>query len=61
MTWTQDEADRIHRCRECGEIGRYKKVMNVRGRLSLYCHEEEKSCFNYVTRNFLQEAMAARG
>lgn len=61
MTWSQDEADRIHRCRECGEIGRYKKVLNIRGRLSLYCHEEEQSCYNYVTRNFLQEAMAARG
>lgn len=44
----QDNLDRIHRCRDCGEIGRYKKVMNVRGRLSLYCHDEEKSCYNYV-------------
>jgi len=44
----QQEADRIHRCQDCGEIGRYKQVMNVRGRLKLYCHDEEVSCYNYV-------------
>lgn len=48
MNMIQEKADMIHRCRDCGEIGRYKKVMNVRGRLSLYCHDEEKSCYNYV-------------
>lgn len=38
----------IHRCQDCGEIGRHKKVLNKRGRLLLYCHDEEKSCYNYV-------------
>lgn len=56
MNMAQENADRIHRCRDCGEIGRYKKVMNVRGRLSLYCHDEEKSCYNYVAQNLLLAA-----
>lgn len=57
MNFDQEQADRIHRCRDCGEIGRYKKVLNKRGRLLLYCHDEEKSCYNYVTRNLLQEVL----
>jgi phosphoribosyl-AMP cyclohydrolase len=35
-----------HACRECGERGRAKKVMSVRGELRLYCHDDERSCFN---------------
>lgn len=57
MNFDQEKADQIHRCQDCGEIGRYKKVLNKRGRLLLYCHDEDKSCYNYVTRNLLQEVL----
>lgn len=40
--------DRVHRCHECFERGRDKALLNVGGALKLYCHDEEKSCFNYV-------------
>ena len=53
----QDHLDRIHRCQGCGEIGRYKHVLNRRGRLMLYCHDEEKSCYNYALR-ILREKVA---
>lgn len=53
----QDHLDRIHRCQGCGEIGRYKHVLNKRGRLMLYCHDEEKSCYNYALR-ILREMVA---
>lgn len=39
---------RIHRCVDCGEIGRTKEALKVRGRIKLLCHDEEKSCYNYV-------------
>lgn len=44
----QEEADKIHRCRECGERGRAKAVLSFGGELRLYCHDEEKSCYNFV-------------
>ena len=36
-------------CDSCGEIGRQQYVM-LRGwdSLAYYCHDEEKSCYNYV-------------
>jgi uncharacterized Zn finger protein len=48
MATTITRDDRIHRCHDCGEIGRVKEVLKIRGRLKVLCHDEEKSCFNYV-------------
>lgn len=58
MVTEQDALDRIHRCQGCGEIGRYKQVLNKRGRLMLYCHDEEKSCYNHAVRVLLQQQAA---
>ena len=58
MTFSQEKSDRIHRCVDCGEIGRYKHVLNKRGRLMLYCHDEEKSCYNHAVRVLLQQQAA---
>jgi hypothetical protein len=44
----QAELDKVHECRECGERGRAKGVLSFRGELRLFCHDEEKSCYNYV-------------
>lgn len=33
-------------CADCGETGRAQKALDYQ----LYCHDEEKSCFNYVNR-----------
>lgn len=45
-TMTQDTT--IRRCEDCGEIGRPKAALKIRGRIKLLCHDEDKSCFNYV-------------
>jgi hypothetical protein len=42
--------DMIHRCRDCGEIGRQKENLNPFDRLDLYCLDEEKSCYNHALR-----------
>jgi hypothetical protein len=45
---TQSESDKVHACYDCGERGRAKRVLSYRGELRLYCHDEEKSCYNYA-------------
>jgi len=46
MPERQAEADKLHKCHLCGERGRAKRVMSFGGELRLFCHDEEKSCFN---------------
>lgn len=43
--------DMTHACHECGERGRIKELLNVKGQLKLLCHDEEKSCYYYVLRS----------
>ncbi len=38
-------------CDDCGEVGRDKELMLVGwDAIAYYCHDEEKSCYNYVLR-----------
>jgi hypothetical protein len=48
MSLEQMELDKPHRCRGCGERGRVKGILSFSGELRLYCHDEEKSCYNYI-------------
>lgn len=38
-------------CDDCGEAGRPKAILPVADVLAYYCHDEEKSCYNYVLRS----------
>jgi hypothetical protein len=35
-------------CDDCGEAGRHKNVLPVMDSLAYLCHDEEKSCYNYL-------------
>jgi hypothetical protein len=48
MSWVMTQDTTIRRCEDCGEIGRVKAALKVRGRIKLLCHDEDKSCYNYV-------------
>jgi hypothetical protein len=43
---TRDE--RRYVCDDCGEAGRPKAILPAMDVLAYYCHDEEKSCYNYV-------------
>jgi len=35
-------------CHDCGETGRVKAAITSGRDRTVYCHDEEKSCYNYV-------------
>lgn len=42
-------ADLAIRCDDCGESGRPKEALLLGwDTVGLFCHDEEKSCYNYV-------------
>lgn len=48
-------------CSDCGEVGRPKEMLFVGwDAIAYYCHDEEKSCYNYALR-MLREKVAVIG
>lgn len=43
----REDARRAQVCWECGETGRQKAICQRGQRVRWFCHDEEKSCFNY--------------
>ncbi|HJV97475.1 MAG TPA: hypothetical protein VJ617_00030 [Arthrobacter sp.] len=48
-------------CDDCGEIGRPKESVSVMDVLAYFCHDEEKSCYNYRVRVELDKLMKMMG
>jgi hypothetical protein len=41
-------------CHCCGETGRIKAVATKGGERRLFCHDEEKSCYNYMRGRYFE-------
>lgn len=42
-------------CDDCGEVGRFKAHVSKGIKHRYFCHDEEKSCYNYRRGNYFED------